>query len=388
MKTQYQLILIGNKNAFKDEIANTFQKRVKDLGLFDDAIIIIEAADFGNYKHNAPTVCLYFGGNSPFPDLDILDIIINDACFVLPIVDDLNTFSNKVPKNLQPINGFELKSLKEIEPLVSSIMEGLGLLRTSRRLFISYRRKESRRIAIQLYEFLDEHGFDVFLDTHSIRPGEAFQDELWHKLVDTDVVVLLNTPGFLGSKWTAEELAKASSMSIGILQLIWPGHTPISSSGFCIPNYLHDIDFEAKDYITEDALLTSATLELINGEVESLRARSLASRQDNIIQEFISASRKQSIFAHLQPERFITLNKKDGKEIALIPTVGVPHAFTYNQCEELMNRIRQLNTPEAYLLFDQRNIRKKWQEHLAWLDKHLPIKSLKITEVDNWLKTL
>jgi hypothetical protein len=255
MRTLYQFVLIGNNNSFKSEIIDIFQKRIKDLGLQDDTVSIIEAKNFKDYKRNAPTASIYFGGNSSsYPDLDLLDILINDACFILPVVNDLNIFPDLVPPALQPINGFELKSSQEIEALVGNIMEGFSLLRPSRRLFISYRQQEARSLAIQLYEFLEEHGFDVFLDTHSIRPGEPFQDELWHKLVDTDVVVLLNTPDFLGSKWTTEELAKASAMSIGIVQLVWPGTIPLTSAAFCIPIYLKEEDFKDRDFTSENAL--------------------------------------------------------------------------------------------------------------------------------------
>ena len=236
-----------------------------------------------------------------------------------------------------------------------------------------------------MYEYLDQCGFDVFLDTHNIRPGDIFQDELWHRLVDTDIVVLLDTPGFLKSEWTEKELAKASAMSIGVLQLIWPNHKQTPYSTLCYPFYLSESDFEKNDYKAPSANLTTESLKTISSDVESLRARSLASRQDNLIQEFTATAKKMKVVANLQPEKFITLTRKDGKELALIPTVGVPQAFTYNQTEELIKRIREHNLPEIFLLYDHRNIIEKWQKHLTWLDLYLPIKTVKITEIENWM---
>ena len=52
-----------------------------------------------------------------------------------------------------------------------------------------------------MYEALESHHFDVFLDTHSIEKGEPFQEELWHRMTDCDVILLLNTPDFLESHW-------------------------------------------------------------------------------------------------------------------------------------------------------------------------------------------
>src|SRR5690606_20271092 len=63
-------------------------------------------------------------------------------------------------------------------------------------------------------------------DTHDIRPAEPFQEMLWHRLVDCDVVIMLDTPDYFGSKWTAQELGRSLSKGIQILRLIWPDHIP------------------------------------------------------------------------------------------------------------------------------------------------------------------
>jgi len=318
----------------------------------------------------------------------LLNILIKDANLVLPIVPDLTKFRGQVPNELWNISGFELATSSDIEKLVSCILEGLSLLRPSRRLFISYKRDESSTVAIQLFEQLEKNGFDVFLDTHSIRPGEPFQDELWHRMADTDVVVLLNTPGFLNSNWTTQELAKANAMSIGILQLIWPSHKLERDAELCIPLQLNNSDFGNKIFKNSTSYLTPNAVANIVNQVESLRARSLASRQDNIITEFISSSNRVGKKVDLQSEKFITIKRSDGKELVVIPTVGVPQAFVYNQSEELVARIKSKSIVEVYLLFDHRNIREKWIKHLDWLDSYLPVKTIKIVKAEEWLMTV
>ena len=223
-----------------------------------------------------------------------------------------------------------------------------------------------------------------------MQKGEVFQDELWHRLVDTDVVVLLNTPGFLDSEWTAKELAKASAMSVGILQVIWPGHNPERSSELCIPLRLDKDDFENQEFndFKKSHLIDTAVQNII-GEVESLRARSLGARQDNIISEFMNSARSLGVNANLQPEKFITLTKTNGEEIIIIPTVGVPHAFTYNQSEDLIRTVREHKASKIFLLFDHINIREKWLKHLDWLDSYVKtVNTVKIFGIENWLKTL
>lgn len=390
MNTKYQVINIGEHNPFYNEVLDTLYHQIEELGLAKESIIEIDEKNFkAEYKGNAPTFCLYFGNDSgSSKNIDLLELLIKDANLVLPIVSDITKFTQQIPNELANVNGFELATSNDIEKLVSCILEGLSLLRLSRRLFISYKRDESSTVALQLFEQLEKNGFDVFLDTHSIRPGEPFQEELWHRMSDTDVVVMLNTPGFLNSKWTTQELAKANAMSIGILQLIWPSLSLERDAELCVPISLTYNDFKNCFWGRSTKKLTNSAINIVVSQVESLRARSLASRRDNIITEFIASSIRVGKKAYLQSEKYITIKRSDGKELVVIPTVGVPQAFTYNQSEELVARIKLNNVAGAYLLFDHRNIREKWIKHLDWLDNYLPVKAIKIVKVEEWLRTI
>lgn len=390
MTTKYQIISIGEDNSFYSEILETFYRHITELGLQKKCIVEIDEYNFSaEYKANAPTFCLYFGSTSGnFANQDILNQLLKDATLVLPVVSDLTKFTQCIPKELYNINGFQLASGNDIESLVSSILEGLSLLRLSRRLFISYKRDESSSVAIQLYEQLEKSGFDVFLDTHSIRPGEPFQEELWHRMADTDVVVMLNTPNFMKSQWTTQELAQANAMSIGIVQLVFPNHRLEREAELSTPIHLTFQDFGNCFLGKSTKNLTNTTIRRVISQIESLRARSLGARQDNLISEFISFANKLNITVDLQPQKFITIKKSNGKEIIIIPTVGVPQAFTYNQSEELVDRIKTNSIKEIWILFDHRNIRERWLKHLAWLDNYLPIKTIKIVGCEQWLQKL
>lgn len=390
MSTKYQIILIGSKISLASEILETIFKHTRELGIGDEFFIILDRNNFHEeYQSNSPVFCLFFGNTlGTFEDLDILNKLIKDASLILPVVESLKTFKQSIPEVLHNINGFELSSASLVESLVSSILEGLGLLRLSRKLFISYKRDESTAVAIQLFEQLERSGFDVFLDTHSIRPGEPFQDELWQRLADTDIVVMLNTPGFLKSNWTKQELAQANAMSIGILQLVWPEHKPEDEAGLSIPLYLGSTDFGNDIFNDSKSYLVESIVKEIIKLTESLRARSLAARHDNIVTEFITSANKLGIKSDLQPEKFITVKKSNGHEVVIIPTVGVPQAFTYNQSEELVAKVKSSGVEAIYLLFDHRNIRDKWLKHLSWLDNYLPIKTIKIVEAEQWLANI
>ncbi len=341
MNAKYQLVLLGHPNPFKDRIVETFFTRIEDLGLSKDSIAILNESNFKQQNRNFnPTVVLYFGGTKrSYPHVDTLKVLIHEAATVLPIVSDLARFKRLVPTELHSINGFSLNTEQEIEALVSTILEGFSLLRVSRRLFISYKRSESSGVAIQLFEQFEKAGFDVFLDTYSLRPGDIFQDELWHRLADTDVVILLNTAGFCASKWTTMELAEASGMAISILQLVWPENLPLEASDLTTQLRLRRKDFENKVYERPDSSLSGKLIPDIVSKVESLRARSLGARQDNLITEFLRVTQRRHISASLQPQKYIIINQGGRKrEKVIIPTVGVPQAFLYNKSDELVKR--------------------------------------------------
>ncbi len=389
MTTKYQIIILGSENTFSKRILETFFTHTKELGLDDNSFSILDSSSFKDeYKSNAPSFCMYFGDiNGIFKDLDKVNVLLINSVIILPVVNDLSLFSNQIPSSLRFINGCKLSEDIDVERIVAIILESFGLLRISRKIFISYKRDESSSIAIQLYETLEKNGFDVFLDTHSIRQGEPFQEELWHRMTDCDVILILNTPKFMDSGWCKEELAEASSKSIGILQLIWPFHSLENTAKLSVPFILKSNDFVNETF--DDSLISrllQETVDRIIYQIESLRARSLASRQNNLISEFFAAARKLNLDTSLQPERIITQNLQNGKERVFIPTVGIPQSLTYNRSAELIKDIRSNNVESIYLLYDHRSIRDKWLNHLTWLDKYLRIKTTKIVGIEKWLK--
>jgi len=90
------------------------------------------------------------------------------------------------------------------------------------RLFISYRRKESQRMADQLFDAMSRRGFQLFLDRFSGTAGRPFPQEIAEELAERDVVVLIETPNILHSRWTKWEVAFALRYRLGLLALHWP----------------------------------------------------------------------------------------------------------------------------------------------------------------------
>lgn len=232
--TRYQIaIFTHDADEQAAALRQTLNKRVAELGVAPDAIAFFDEKTFSSMDPKAPTVSAFISAAKNPRRQPPIEQLVRNGTMVVPVVSKLLEFDQYVFDTLSGINGLELKADDpNLERIAAVLLEGLNLLRKSRRLFISYRRTESQAIAIQLYEALDHQGFDVFLDTVSIRPGDPFQEILWHRLADTDVIPLLDTPGFMGSRWTVQELARANSTSIQVLQLVWPLHKLEASSAF------------------------------------------------------------------------------------------------------------------------------------------------------------
>lgn len=386
MEYKYQIIILGTITAIVDEITTLFYEKLEELNLQKNFYRIIRNYEVDKeYKGNQPTFVLYFGSqNGKFEDILIVERLLNEGNIVLPIFYD--SFENEIPEILSNQNSLKYEQYQK-DKIVSLILESFGNLRNTRKIFISYKRDESSSVAIQLYEALEKNNFDVFLDTHSIMQGEPFQDELWHRMTDCDVIVLLNTPHFLESEWCEKEIAEANVKQIGVLQLVWPTNTLASMAEVCFLSQMHPDDFIDGIFDNKDvSRLTDTTLKSIIQKVESIRARNLAARQDNLITEFLNIARKNGKNVSIQPERFITEEIAINKRRIFIPSVGIPQSMDYNQSSVLKKEIKEYSVDEVYLIYDNIRIREKWLKHLEYLNEYLDVQTIKKQEFDLWLQ--
>lgn len=376
MLYKYQLVLLGeNKELFK-EIKLSLQKSFDELKIIIDLLKIITTDNIDEYSGGQPAFVIY-SGNKNNLDKKTLEVIEHqklDGNVILPIY--YNDFYEEMPELLYNQNG--LKFNNNVSKICNIILEGFELLRKNRKIFISYKRSESSNIAIQLYEFLEQNNFDVFIDTHSIDKGEEFQEELWHRMTDCDLILMLNTKGFLDSDWCKQELDKAHVKRIGIVHLLWPDcdFADFAHLGFSLK--LKDSDFEKPIFsdLTKGKLKQNKLKDIID-LVESSRARNLASRQDALITDFTQAARNNKIEVSIQYSRYITQLLNNGKIKVYIPTIGIPQSINCHNSQKLINKIENKEIESITLIYDEMSIRNYWLEHLDWLNKYLEIKTLR-----------
>ncbi|MFG1428020.1 toll/interleukin-1 receptor domain-containing protein [Roseixanthobacter glucoisosaccharinicivorans] len=402
---KYQLVVLGQEgNPQVSEragrlvaaVAHAFDK----LGVNPKKFLVSLTSGHcdSDINRRMPAVAVFFG-SVPSPVLSVIDtkrleILLGDGALVIPVVESITNFGTMVTPEVATLNGCSLADCgSDFERLAARILEGFGLLREKRRLFISYRRVESSGVATQLYEALDAAGFDVFLDTQGvIRPGEPFQEILWHRLADTDVAVLLDTPGFLASRWTEEELARANTSNIQLLQILWPGQTEGATAAFSAFHPLSEGDFAGSNTLGPGAQLKDVEVSEIVDAVEGLRARAFGARHAFLVREFAIEARHEGMQVLTTLERNLILSAAGGFRALVMPAIGVPDAERYESLGRLHQR--DLDEGKAYaqppiLLYDQTGIRSRWLQHLGWLNDNIACaRSLSIVDAKKWLSDL
>ncbi len=217
----YQIIVLGKIDERITSIKESFFSRLKDFNINLDFIRFIHSADYASRDAKYPTIVIYFGGDKS--NTLHLSNLIDESVVIIPVVKSNELVPNELPDEIMNINALPINEKNNnTERLVSIIFENFRFLRKERKVFISYRRIDAQGAANKLYDLLDANGFDVFLDTRSVPPAQNFQDQLWHRMTDSDAVILLDTPRFRTSRWTKDELMFANENNIHILDILWP----------------------------------------------------------------------------------------------------------------------------------------------------------------------
>jgi hypothetical protein len=278
---RYQILLLGPaKQVHRQSFVRLAKANVDQLG--DElwrCIDVVDGAPARSFDQTSPVVAIWFGSDAPpnQDDLATLTRLLSEAKIVIPVVKNISEYQRQVPNELHPINGIAIGAPPNLDRVVNASLEAFQLLRRRRRLFISYARKDSRAAAKQLFGALSERGYDVFLDTHSMPAATDFQRHLWHSMVDSDLVVLLDTDGIESSRWCREEYERADALSIGIVRVIWPNRSIDSRNDPLQLSY--QLKLKVADFFpgtpnpAADNELTEGALSIIGNAVEGFRAR-------------------------------------------------------------------------------------------------------------------
>jgi len=340
------------------ELTGRLAEHLRPFGLvLGGEVEIIYPSSQYSHDQRVATTMVYFGAAGA--DEQDVKNILDHGVPCLPVVSLLQVATLELPEVLQPLNALGLDEPDQgMGRVVTALLEAVGLMSRQRRVFLSYRRTESRAAALQLFDALSSRVFDVFLDTHEIAPGEDFQAMLWHNLCDSDVLVVLDTPDYFTSRWTTAEFGRALAKDISIYRIGWPNHTPVRRQSAHSVRPLTEDDFEADGHS-----LTEASLDELCRDIEALRSKSHAVRGLNLfskIREGIEKIDGQVIGKGLGQSILVELF--DGRKCVLHPTIRVPTSL---HLQEVMKQ----SPDEAIVVYDEVGLHEASIGHINWLEE-------------------
>ncbi len=360
MPALYQLALLGAPTSAQiSEIEEVIGNTVNMFNLRLGHEIGWEVCpDEFNPDQQRSSAAAFFGGQDP--PLANVDRLLLRGIPLLPVASEVNRIGSEIPPLIQPLNCLAYAS-GGAQRVATALLECAGLLPRQRRVFVSYRRTEAREAALQLFDALSTRLFDVFLDTHGIPPAEDFQTMLWHRLCDSDVLLMLDTPGYFESRWTSAEFGRALSKGISVLRVGWPDTTPSARTATASRAELLPEEVDPATGRLADSALDRICLQLeeVRSQSHAVRSLNLVSNLRNAIQtiggQVVGVGANGAVFIQLP----------DKRNVVAYPTVGVPTSNTLHDASS--------NSPEqsVAVIYDHVGLHPKWLGHLDWLGQHI-----------------
>ena len=356
----YELAVLGNPSDAQIGTLEAHITRIIEpfgLNLGKDVGWSLRPPEF-TPEQQRPAAVVFFGapGISPAG----VDRILRDGIPVLPVISAADRADLELPEQL---TAFNYLNYAEDGParIASALLECVGLLPRQRRVFVSYRRDSACAAALQLFNALSAKLFEVFLDTHGIAPGEDFQAVLWHRLCDSDVLIMLDTQDYFDSRWTRAEYGRAMAKNISVLRVGWPA---VAISRYASNAYKIDLTPMDVDFATGQ--LTDVTITRISDRLEVLRGQSHAVRNRNLFSKIEQAlSSINGTVRGVGAHNAVHATLPNGKDIVAYPAVGVPTSVT------LQDAVNCATGRSVAVVYDHCGLHPQWLDHLMWLGANI-----------------
>lgn len=327
------------------------------LVIGEDIVLLQNPHQFRPVQRSA-AAAIFFGGVGSI-DIDVRQVLDPKLIPILPVCTSQDTLDAELPTALRALNCV-FYDQEGPDRIFAALMSCVGLIPRKRRVFLSYRRDSATAAAVQLFAELSARHFDVFLDTHSIDAGEDFQDELWHRLCDVDVLLMLETQGYFDSRWTTAEYGRALAKGIGVLRVQWPDSTPSIYTGTA-----SRVELVADEMNTDGTFATTA-IDRISQQLEQVRITSHAVRHLSMVDAVRSAiERIQGTLEGIGAYNSMHIVLHSGRHLVVQPTIGVPSSVT------LQEAIERAGTMDAAVVYDHLGIKPGWQKHMKWLGENV-----------------
>lgn len=280
------------------------------------------------------------------------------------------SIDNKIGEKYSNINSFQLPKETDLGNceerkqlalnLTFAILSRLGIGSFHSRIFISYKRRETEQLALELYKCLtaEKLGFEVFLDTRKLDVGAKFMDDIRLSIAESDIFLLLDSAGYWeqDSIYTRKELYTAMYSNTGIIRLFHGegGQSEITKA-------FESLQLKKDNCVCNDEI--GNLIKIINDKRTSfLKAK--MERLNDIRRKI----KEKDLWSY-----------KSDTEGVICPIFGIP---TSQRIEKLEDRLkdRDVSNPSFSILYDHWIVPETYNNHIQWIVNE---KNIKITTLQN-----
>ena len=359
---KYQIVLLGTPW--------NVESIHKTIGLYFG----VEFVDVEDVNNKYPLLYLYFGKNEGDASVnEHMDKLLHDAVtkhIILPIAEVPDDFKSKIPPILKGLNGFFMKQddLPSVNRLGNYVASFFGFVNSNKKVFISYRRTELETLAQKLYVSLIKMKYHPFLDSYSIEAGVDFQEYLRHELVDSDILILLDSPDFNSSEYCMEEFNIANQERIPVLDIRFNVDPKKNMHRFCD---FYETDMDCAEANESDEL-PSKIIEIMEG----CQVRAYQAKRKFVIDAFNAHCNRYDLHA-VEQGGFL---RCDTTHECFYPLTRIPTVNDMFHIHTMFKSLPLFSTYSKQILYNGSYCRPDIQSCLSWLDSNLPINVVNVNK--------
>ncbi len=364
MNTVYEIgVLHEDRADWLADLRQEIARELEHIGLHRSVVVVVKE---GTPEGDAPAAIVYLASPDALASATLGQEVasaVDRGIVVIPVVDDLLGFSQKVPGILAPVNGYEWQSGGAAR-LARLLLEEVGIEDRQRRVFISHKREDGMGAAEQLHDRLCHDRFVPFIDRFAVRAGEPVQDTIADALEEHAFLLLLETQQAHTSSWVFDEVDYALSHTMGILILEWPGEPKQVPGSAGLPRLKLTTSDLAPDDHGYDCLTESA-LDRVVAAVEAAHANGIVRRRRMLVRSVEDAARASGCDTCLPLPGWRLLIGHSATITLVGVTARLPNAQDLQGLDEAKDAIGNANT--VLLVHAARALREPLVKHLTWV---------------------
>ncbi|MFI8662071.1 toll/interleukin-1 receptor domain-containing protein [Rhodococcus qingshengii] len=328
--------------------------------------VVVDLSETALTAASAPSLVVVLVGPMSKSNLALSSEVseaVQDGQLVIPVVDDLQSFSSQAPDSVSAYNGFEWSGHLPEQRLARILLEQLGIEDRDRMVFLSHKRSDGLGAAEQLHDVLAKQRFVPFIDRFAIPFGAEVQREIADALEQFAFLLLLETPDAHLSEWVFYEIDYALSHSMGILIVQWPNNPSTIPGSDRLPRYTLEESDVVKDDHGYDVLAPDA-LDRLMREIEKSHAHGIVRRRRMLVSNVEEAAETGGGTCISLKDWMLDVSSSRGRSIVAIAP-RLPIATDLQSLDETREQIAPEAT--AVLVHSSRQLREPRRAHLAWV---------------------